>query len=143
PTSATLFPVGVTPVSCSAEDARGNTTLLDVDITVVDTVGPVITIPSSLTVQATGPLGVVFVGDGISAVDAVDGAPAFDCEPVLGTTVGFGSTSIACYAFDSAGNMGGEIFTVEVVDTTAPAITVPADISVASGGPSGVIVTFT
>ena len=45
-------------------------------------------------------------------------------------------------ATDAAGNTGHASFHVTVVDTTAPALTVPADITAEATGPSGAAVTF-
>ncbi len=47
-----------------------------------------------------------------------------------------------CSATDKAGNTGSATFTVTVVDTTPPVITVPADITAEATGANGAAVTF-
>ena len=52
--AGTLFAVGTTLVTCSASDGRGLSTSGSFAVTVQDTTPPVLTLPASLTVAATG-----------------------------------------------------------------------------------------
>jgi microsomal dipeptidase-like Zn-dependent dipeptidase len=52
PASGSAFPVGTTPVSCSASDPSGNTSECMANVTVVDTTPPTITCPESARVEA-------------------------------------------------------------------------------------------
>lgn len=142
PAAGTLLPLGPTTVTCSAEDSRGNTGTLDFTLEVVDTTGPVISGPATLPLEATGPTGAIFSGDGITAVDAVDGPTPFDCLPPEGTVLGFGSSSVTCYASDSSENVGVTTFAVEVADTSPPVISVPTDLLLVAPGPTGAVAVF-
>ncbi len=64
-----------------------------------------------------------------SAEDDVDGAITPSCDPASGSTFPLGHTSVMCTATDAAGNSSGASFAVNVVDTTPPDLTVPADIT--------------
>jgi aryl-phospho-beta-D-glucosidase BglC (GH1 family) len=106
-----------------------------------DTVPPVVTVPSDLTVEATGPSGAVATFT-TSALDDVSGVLPTVNTPASGSVFPLGGTTVTATATDAAGNAGSASFTVTVVDTTAPAITVPADITVAASGPGGANVNF-
>jgi hypothetical protein len=131
PASGAGFPVGTTPVTCSSTDAHGNTSHSTFDVTVVDTTAPAITVPADFTVEATGTMTPVTYS--ASASDAV-GVTSFNCTPPSGSSFALGTTTVTCTATDAAGNTSSASFHVTVHDTTAPAITVPADFSVAATG---------
>lgn len=59
-----------------------------------------------------------------------------------GTTFPLGDTTVTCSATDAHGNTGTATFTVTVRDTTAPALTVPADSTTEATGPDGTAVSF-
>ena len=106
-----------------------------------DEVDPVVSVPADPTVAATGAAGAV-VTFSASAVDDVDGSLVPTCTPPSGSTFALGSTTVTCSANDAAGNTGSASFTVTVVDTTAPVISVPADISLPAEGPDGAHATY-
>ncbi|WFF73716.1 HYR domain-containing protein [Proteiniclasticum sp. QWL-01] len=106
-----------------------------------DTTSPVITKPADMTVEATGPDG-AFVDFTVSALDAVDGAVSVTAMPASGSKFPLGSTTVSLTASDSKGNTATDSFLITVVDTTAPDITVPDDITVEATGPSGAVVIF-
>src|SRR5439155_21276930 len=54
-----------------------------------------------------------------------------------------GATTVHCAAFDQGGNSSVCNFTVTVVDTTAPVITCPADMTVDCTQPNGAVVNYT
>ena len=104
--------------------------------TPVDTTPPVLNLPPSVTLEATGPGGVVhtFVA---TATDDQDPSPTVYCTPPSGSLFPLGYTSVNCTATDASGNSSSGSFAVTVVDTTPPALTVPAYLTVecnASGG---------
>jgi hypothetical protein len=111
-------------------------------VTVVDTTPPVVTVPADITEEAEGPAGneVDFTA---TAFDIVDGNITPTCAPPSGSTFPLGSTVVTCTATDNAGNTGSASFSVHIVDTTAPVVTVPPDMTVEATGPSGATVTFT
>jgi hypothetical protein len=142
PPSGSAFPIGTSPVSCSAQDAAGNVATGGFNVTVADTVAPVVTIPSSaITAAATGPTGAV-VTFSASATDAVSGAITPTCAPASGSTFPVGTTTVTCTAADAAGNNGSAAFSVVVTDA-GPTIVVPPTQTLEALGPAGSRVTFT
>lgn len=141
--SGTTFPLGTTTVECSATDRAGNTSAVEsFDVVVRDTTAPVVDAPEDLTLEATGPDGAALAFTA-SATDAVSPDVAATCTPPSGSTFPLGATTVTCAATDGAGNSGSDTFTVTVVDTTAPALTLPTSPVVAEAtGPDGATVSF-
>jgi hypothetical protein len=108
---------------------------------VVDTTPPALTLPADKTVEATGPNGAT-VNYSASASDLVDGNISPTCLPASGSTFALGTTTVHCAATDAAGNQATGSFDVTVVDTTPPALTLPADKTVDATGLSGAVVTY-
>jgi hypothetical protein len=84
---------------------------------VVDITPPVVTVPANITVDSTGPGGVVvtFV---VSAFDDIDGVLTPTCSPASGATFPLGVTTVTCTATDSSQNEGSATFTVTVAIKT-------------------------
>ncbi len=141
PASGATFPLGTTIVSCSATDAHSNTASGSFTITVQDTTVPVLSL-INLSAEATGPSGAV-VTFAPTASDLVDGLLPVTCNPVSGSTFPLGLTTVSCYATNSHSNTANGSFTVEVEDTTPPALSLPATISAEATGPLGAVVTYT
>jgi LPXTG-motif cell wall-anchored protein len=143
PRPSTEFPLGRSAVSCTAVDADGNRSTGTFAVFVTDTTRPSLTVPSELTVQATGPDG-ARVQFSSSATDLVDGALAASCNPASGSLFAIGSTTVNCTATDSAGNIAIAEVTVQVVDTAGPVLSLPAAGSIVVGptGPRGAVVSF-
>jgi hypothetical protein len=139
--SGDTFPLGETTVHCSATDAHGNTGTASFKVTVEDTTPPVVTVPADITREASGPDGATATF-AASASDIVSGNVPTNCLPASGSTFALGTTSVTCSATDAAGNTGHASFHVNVVDTTAPDVTVPADFSREATGPNGATATF-
>ena len=139
--SADTFSLGATLVSCTATDDAGNENNGSFTITVQDTTAPAITVPADMTVEATSGSGAT-VTYSASASDLVDGSITPTCTPASGGTFALGTTTVTCEATDDAGNTGSKTFTITVQDTTAPAITVPANMTVQGTGINGAVVTY-
>ncbi len=135
PASGSTFAIGTTAVSCTASDSRGNTASggFDVTVTAPDAPppDPELNLPDDITAEAMGPEGAVVTftatvnGDGTG--DDENGrpnGPTVTCAPASGSVFPLGTTTVQC----SAGNQSGT-FLVHVVDTTAPALSLPAGIS--------------
>jgi hypothetical protein len=138
PTSGATFPLGTTTVHCTATDAHGNSSSASFHVTVHDTTAPVITVPSDITAEATGPSGAM-VSYSANATDVV-GVTSFSCTPASGSAFGIGTTTVTCTASDAAGNSATNSFHITVVDTTGPMFSnVPADITVNTTGTSAVV----
>lgn len=146
PASGSVFPIGQTTVNCSATDAHQNTANGSFNVTVTltvitDTVPPVVTVPSDMTVEATGPSGAV-VSFAASANDNLDGALTPTCAPTSGSTFALGTTPVSCSATDAHSNTGTASFNITVVDTTAPELNLPADMTLDATSPAGANVNF-
>jgi alpha-tubulin suppressor-like RCC1 family protein len=133
-------PIGTTAVTCSATDRAGNAGRGDFTATVVDTSAPVLDL-GDVTVEATASSGAA-VSYHSAASDAVDGPTTPRCTPSSGTRFPIGRTTVSCTARDSAGNESSGDFTVAVVDSTPPAIALPADITAEATSSDGAVVTF-
>ena len=141
PVSGATFALGSKLVTCSATDSDNNTAQASFTVTVKDTTGPVVSVPSDRTVEATGPSGAA-VTYSASALDAVDGSVPVQCTPVSGATFALGSKLVTCSATDSQNNTAQASFTVTVKDTTPPTLTPTASIVVPATSASGASVTF-
>lgn len=142
PPSGSTFPVGTSAVICSATDAAGNVGTASTEMTVTDTTAPEVVAPDDMTLEATGPAGALASWPQVLANDLVDGQLDATCSPASGSTFALGAAGVTCEATDQAGNTGQGAFTVTVVDTTPPAITVPAPGATEATGPNGAAVTF-
>jgi hypothetical protein len=135
PASGSTFPIGTSSVECSAEDAAGNQASGRLQVKVVDTTPPELTLPADVTKEATGPSGAT-VTFAASATDLVDGNVSVACTPPSGNTFPVQATTVDCEAKDAAGNVATGSFTVTVRDTTPPNITGYANVSVVLGSAS-------
>jgi hypothetical protein len=109
---------------------------------IIDHAPPVITVPTSVTVQATGPSGAVGTYSGVSAFDGLDGVVTVSCTPPSGTALPIGDTTITCTATDAHGNVGTQTFVVHIVDSTPPTIASVADVTVQATSSAGATVTY-
>ena len=141
PASGTTFSLGQTTVACSVTDSSGLTTTGSFVVTVKDSAGPSLSLPDDITAEATSASGAA-VSWTASASDLVDPAPSFGCSPVSGSTFALGTTTVHCAGTDFTGNTTTDTFDVTVVDTTAPVLTVPADIAAEATSASGAVVTY-
>ena len=98
---------------------------------------------SSITAEATSPNGAPVSWSSPTGTDAVDGSVPVTCAPASGSSFPLGVTIVNCTSTDSHGNNGQASFNVEVVDTTSPALQVPADFNTPATGASGAPVNFT
>jgi HYR domain len=139
--SGDTFPLGTTTVTCSATDGHGNSASGTFDVTVVDTTPPDLNLPSDTTAEATGPNGaaVTFTA---TANDVVDGGVPVVCDHSSGDTFPLGTTTVSCSATDAHSNAASGSFKVTVQDTTPPALSLPADISVFAASNSQATVTY-
>jgi len=119
-----LFPLGTTVVTWTATDMSGNASMDGQNVTVQDTIPPMLTPPADVMAECTGPMGTP-VDIGMATVeDICDDMPTVgnDAPPLfpLGTTV------VTWSATDMSGNasMGGQ--NVTIADTTPPMLSVSA-----------------
>src|SRR3990167_6834889 len=122
-----VFPLGDTVVTWTTTDSSGNSVNATQTVTVVDTTSPTIETLPLITVEATSldanPVLLVTpkAQDSVSNVIITNDAP--DVFP-------FGETIITWQATDEAGNFVTTTQNVSVIDTTAPTLIVPSDITV-------------
>ncbi|HEX5333378.1 MAG TPA: HYR domain-containing protein [Cellulomonas sp.] len=140
--SGVTFPLGNTTVTCSAADAHGNISpSQSFTVTVQDTTRPTVTVPVNMTLEATSANGAQGTYAS-SAADLVDGTLTPTCAPAAGATFPLGLTTVTCTATDAHANTATGSFTVTVVDTTAPVVSVPANIATLATSAAGAVVTF-
>ncbi|RIJ70545.1 HYR domain-containing protein, partial [Nakamurella silvestris] len=101
--SGATFANGTTTVNCSATDAHGNQATGTFQVKVVDTSGPVLSLPANITKEATGPTGAV-VTFTATATDAVDGSRPVTCTPASGSTFAIGTATVNCSSTDLNSN---------------------------------------
>lgn len=106
-----------------------------------DQTPPVITVPGDMTVEATSSAGATVTFD-VNATDDIDGNLDATCTPSSGSTFFLGSTLVNCTATDSSNNTGFNLFTITVVDTTAPVINVPGNIIANATNSTGAVVDY-
>jgi hypothetical protein len=130
-------------VTCTAQDAAGNQATATFNVTVRDTTAPAIgNLPGNISAEATSASGAAVTYPSPTGNDNVDGNVPVTCSPASGSTFALGATTVTCSAQDSAGNQATATFSVTVRDTTAPAISVPADITAEATGRDGARVSY-
>jgi len=144
PPSGSLFPVGVTVVTCTAEDDCGNTTNCVFTVTVNrDTVPPQLDCPEQVTGFTCDPAGLSSNYLFVDASDNHDPHPTLICIPPAGTKLPPGTNVVTCVAIDSCSNRTECAFSVVVIlDNVPPVIQCPPDMVVRSCDPGGVRVEF-
>ena len=142
----TAFPVGNTVVTVTATDQAGKSSTCSFNVTVVDNTPPVVTCPSTVTVNNTPNLCGAFVN--YQAATATDnctpsGAIIITYSPI-GNFFPIGTTQVTATATDANGNQSTCTFNVVVTDNQAPSVTCPANIITNNDpGQCGAVVNFT
>ncbi len=121
PASGSTFPLGSTPVTCTASDAAGNTATATFNVIVKDVTAPVLIKPADLVAEATSAAGAAVSFPLPTATDA-GGVTSVSCAPASGSVFPLGATVVSCTARDAAGNAGSTSFSITVRDTIAPVI---------------------
>jgi hypothetical protein len=103
---------------------------------------PTLALPADRTVEgnATGGATVTWTATATDTEDDPDPTPT--CTPASGSHFDLGTTTVDCSATDSGGLTTSGSFDVTVVDTTAPSLDQPADVSVVSPDGNPVTVTY-
>ena len=95
-----------------------------------DNTDPIVSVPSSMTVEATSSSGAVVTFSATATDETAPANPSVTCIPSSGSTFAIGTTTVNCSATDTAGNTGTNSFDITVQDTTAPDTSIdssPAD----------------
>jgi Ca2+-binding RTX toxin-like protein len=121
-----IFSLGVTVVTWTATDSSNNSATATQKITIVDTTAPSIAAPADITAEATSAdSNTVSLGDA-TAQDAVSLSSITNDSP---DAFPLGETTVTWTATDEAGNSATATQKITIVDTTAPSIAAPADIT--------------
>jgi hypothetical protein len=129
PASGSVFPKGITTVTCTVSDASGNTGSCSFTVTVTDSEAPTIVCPTNISVPATAGQCAAVVSYATPQVsDNCPNVGAVVCSPTSGTSFAKGVTTVTCTVADASGNTKSCSFTVTVNDTTPPQITCPVNI---------------
>ena len=140
--SGSTFPLGSTPVTCTATDGAGNSASDGpFSVVVQDTTKPALSLPANISAQADSTSGKV-VTYSASATDLVAGSVTPSCSPASGSPFPIGVTTVNCSANDGHGNTTTGSFTVTIGDTTAPVISGVSNKLVEANGPTGSIVNY-
>ncbi|MEI6715137.1 MAG: HYR domain-containing protein [Verrucomicrobiota bacterium] len=139
----TTFPIGTTTVTVTSTDAAGNSSTGSFDVTVIDSIAPVISgVPSNITARATSTNGAVVTYTMPTATDAV-GVVSLVASKASGSMFPMGTTTVTFNARDAANNTSTTSFDVTVVDATSPVLEgVPTNRTVEATSASGALVDY-
>src|SRR2546425_6569867 len=140
-TLSSAYTIGHHTVSVSVSDGKAASVSCSTNVDVVDTKGPVLSLPANPSLEAAG--STTSVTYSASATDVVDGPVAVQCSPSSGSGFQLGSTVVQCSATDSHGNVSTGNFQVNIVDTIAPSLTVPTNIVAEATSAAGAVVNYT
>ncbi|WP_164011454.1 ELWxxDGT repeat protein [Pyxidicoccus trucidator] len=141
-TSGTVFPLGVTTVTATATDEAGNAASCSFEVTVRDATRPEVTCPASVTAEATSASGAAVSYPAATASDTASPPVTLGYSQGSGTVFPLGVTTVTVTATDAAGNVASCSFDVTVQDTTAPALTCPANVIAEATNSTGATVSY-
>jgi large repetitive protein len=113
PARGSVFPLGSTTVTATAEDASGVSASCVFQVIVKDTKAPKLTCPANVTANATSHAGAIVWFDLPAATDAVS-TPSVTADPTSGSVFPVGKTEVTVRAKDAAGNAATCTFQVVV-----------------------------
>jgi hypothetical protein len=113
PASGSSFPKGVTTVTCTGQDASGNTTKCSFTVTVLDKEAPSIRCSTNIVVDSPTCAPVVVNYPAAIATDNC-GVTNVTCVPPAGSLFPLGTNTVQCTAWDSSGNSSSCSFTITV-----------------------------
>lgn len=130
--SGSLFPVGVTTQTFMVSDGLGNNDTCSFTVSVADLEAPVITCPSTMTVNAdSGMCSAVVNYSTPAATDNCSGTTTtLISGPASGSAFPVGTTTITYAATDAAGNTSTCSFDINVSDNQAPVFNCPGTLTV-------------
>jgi HYR domain len=143
PAAGNVVPFGTTNVSCSVIDSAGASATGGFTITVTNT-APTLTVPSSFSVEGNTTGGWLGPWTVLGATDVEDDPdPIATCDPVAGTVLPVGITTVTCSVTDSGRLTTSASFDVTVTDTTAPVLTnLTGDQTVPTSDPAGTTLVY-
>jgi hypothetical protein len=143
--SGEFFPMGITRVKCVATNSFKERATAEFDINVADRVGPVVTVPERIRVEARSNEGAP-VEFNVKSSDEIWGDMPVDCSPRSGSMFRIGTTTVVCSSVDLDLNIGSNAFIVEVVGPNgtpkALELLLPSTILVEAKDPRGAEVSY-
>ncbi len=132
PPSGSTFPLGGTPVNCTATDAAGNAGVDPGTVTVFDDEPPALICPADLFVPA--PPGALSVVVDYTTPTPTDNCPgvAAGCAPPSGDPFPAGTTTVNCSATDGAGLSADCDFDVTVANQSIQEIPAASTLGLAA-----------
>jgi HYR domain. len=121
-----LFEFGTTIINWSVVDIIGNQSVVEQQIEIIDTTLPTITSPVDVEVEATSMENNLVEFGFAEASDQVEISTITNDAP---TVFPLGETIVTWTATDSSGNSASATQTITVVDTTAPVIITPENVT--------------
>ncbi|TSA18495.1 MAG: HYR domain-containing protein, partial [Nitrosopumilales archaeon] len=120
------FPLGQTIVTWIAKDASGNDATAKQIITIQDTTPPIIHAPSDITMEATNAANnVVDLGNATITDNGIIQSVTNNAPKIFP----IGTTKVTWTVKDASGNGATDTQTVKIIDTTAPKLTPPPDVT--------------
>ena len=114
---------GTKTIAVRFKDAAGNVSAQLTDSIVLDTTAPTLTTPADIVTNTDPGQPTAVVNYALPTATDNAGVVDVTCSPPSGSTFPVGTTTITCTATDAVGNTATASFTVTVVDTTPPVIT--------------------
>src|SRR5262249_26481618 len=124
---------GTYTFTARATDLAGNAGDASTLTLLRDTTPPALVLPADVTAEAVSAAGATVPYAAATATDATAVTLAY--SQASGTVFPLGTTTVHVTATDAAGNATSGDFAVTVRDTTAPVVTVPADVTAEATSP--------
>jgi len=121
------FPIGMTTVTWTASDTSGNIATDTQIVIISDTTSPIITSPSNIVVEATQTSGMIISIGEATVFDTVGIESVTNNAPEL---FYLGNTTITWTTTDTHGNTASADQIISVIDTIAPSIESPPDVTI-------------
>jgi len=122
-----VFPLGLTTITWTVTDSSGNTSTDTQMISIADSTPPILSVPDDIISEAISADGAVIDIGEATAIDSIS------VDSISNDTPGIfplGETMVTWVATDSSGNEIAETQKISVIDTTAPIIIAPEDITI-------------
>lgn len=124
-----VYPLGLTTIQCAVSDSSGNQALASFQLMVVDTTPPAFAPIPSAVIELDGNSGALdYTLPVLFGYDIVDGEIPADCGAQQ-VTLNVGVNALSCSVTDNSGLTTTQNFSVTVLDTTPPVLTVPESFS--------------